>query len=692
MALESPVLRDGDNGFIGFATRPNPLTLPAGMLQLAENMRLDRGVAKVRKGAKRLADDISPGAVPLTVPFILTDPAPVVQSSYAGGIFASAVIRSPDEIASMECIVLAGPDRAFTYRDTLHEPDAKYGSAAWSDGVLGVDEDGDNTAETTLVTDTGDEIVIAVLPYSITYPTGPDETIDPTDKVTMLQAYDRLYLFREADVTQPGWETKYTNNSGIAVSSGTATVNVTAHGYVAGDRVRIEGSSAAAFDGHEYPIVSAAPGGNANQFTVAVPIGTSATGAGVAGIKVRKVKPPLYWNCQATTGSFVRAEQGIPDVGITYRRIRSAPWASYINNRLIIPDGKQNVMLSDILDPDTFDPYWQSFRVGVGGNDFVVAVHPWVEGAVLVFCRKSIWVAEIQQYPNPTGTAFSIETGINKLTLLTDEIGCSARRSIATAGQFIYFLSDAGVYRLDTQLDLKLRGNTKPLSDPIADQFQTLNADLVYNAVGLYHDNRYYIAVPKAGAANNNAVYIYNQLTEQWESKDSYGFGVGNFLVGNYLGQRRMFVSNQAGKLMLLDEIEAGDESTDSTVDVTIAPTGKIKTRRYNFNDMHSKRFLRVIADVVVPAGASIQTKALTINPDTTEQDIDARIATNSYGLKLTNSGGGEEDYNMKFPIRYKAHAAEVIYETSGGRPEIRSASIEASPKSLPATETRNAA
>jgi len=46
----------------------------------------------------------------------------------------------------------------------------------------------------------------------------------------------------------------------------------------------------------------------------------------------------------------------------------------------------------------------------------------------------------------------------------------------------------------------------------------------------------------------------------------------------------------------------------------------------------------------------------------------------------------------MKSPIRFKAHAAEIIYETTGGRPEIRSASIEASPKSLPPTETRNAA
>jgi hypothetical protein len=668
MALESPVLRDGDKGFIGFASRPNPLTLPAGMLQLSENMRLDRGVAKVRKGAKRLADDISPAGTPVTIPFFLTEPYKIIQSTYTGGVFASSVVRSPDETGSVECIVLAGADRAYTYLPQ----GTSFSSAAWGT-LLAVD------STENFETETGEALVAGSLPTELAYPPTPAETIETTDRVTMLQAYDRLYLFREADVTQAGWETKYTSASGITISSTTATVNVAAHGYSAGMRVRIEGSTVAAFDGHEYNILGGANAPTTDTFKITVPSGTSQAVAG--GIAVRRVKPPMYWDCKDTSSSFVLSAEGIPNVGITYRRLRSAPWASYINNRLVVPDGKQNVMLSDILDPDTFDPYWQSFRVGVGGNDFVVAVHPWVEGAVLVFCRKSIWVAEVQQYPNPTGTSFSIETGINKLTLLTDEIGCSARRSIATAGQFIYFLSDAGVYRLDTQLDLKLRGNTRPLSDPIADQFTTLNADLVYDAVGLYHDNRYYIAVPKTRSDNNNVVYIYNQLSEQWESKDVYGFGVGNFLVGDYDGQRRMFVSNQAGKLMLLDEVEAGDESTDSEVDVTIAPTGRIKTRRYDFGEMHSKRFLRTIADVVIPTGSTLTTKVSTINPDTEEI-----IGT------LTNNNGGDEDFNMKSPVRFKAHAAEVIYETSNGRPEVRSASIEASPKSLPSTETRNAA
>ena len=662
MALESPVLRDGDTGFIGYASRLNPVTLPAGMLQLSENMRLDRGVAVTRKGAKRLADDIAPGSTPLTVPFVLN--GPVVQSTYTGGIFAASVVRSPDQNNSMEIIVLAGPDRAYTY---LPEG-TNFSSAAW--GTLLAVDSTDN-----LETENGDELIAGTLPTEISYPTAVDETIDPTDRVSMVQAFDRLYILREADSTQPGWETKYTNSSGISVSTTTATVNVDAHGYTAGMRVRIEGSASAAFDGHEYPVATA----STNSFTVTVPSGTAADAS--ANIAVRRVKPPIYWNLDPAT-TFVRTTAGIPDVGISYRRLRSTSWANYINNRLIVPDGKQNVLISDILDPDVFDIYWQSFRAGVGGNDFVVAVHPWVDNNVLVFCRKSIWLANIAQYPSPDGADFTTETGISSLTLLTDEIGCRARRSIATAGQFIYFLSDNGVYRLDSRLDLKLRGDTKPLSDAINDQISSLNSRLADKSVGFYFDNRYYLAVPLASATDsNNGVFIYNQLNEQWESKDIYGFGVNDFLVCDIANQRRIVISNVAGKLMLLDELEGGDDPVATNVTGLQSVPGKIRTRRYNFGDMHSKRFLRTITDIVVPAGATVTTKVVTINPDN----------QNTIG-SLTNVNSESEDYNMKSPIRFKAHAAEIVYETANGRPEIRSASIEASPKSLPDTETRNAA
>ncbi len=664
MALESPVQRDGDRGFLGFASRLNPLTLPPGMLQDSLNMRLDRGTAQTRKGAKRLASDISVSGTPLTVPFILA-PAPnepIVRSVYSGGIFASVLMLLPEESIGTEAVLLAGPDSVFTYiTDSALDI-----TAAGAVAVLAV------SSTENFVTDTNDELLVIALPPEISLPTPPDEIIEPTDKVSMLQAYNRLYLFREADRNQPGWGTNFTSGEGIVVSGTTATVYVDAHGYEQGARVRIEGGAAAAFNGHEYAIATVI---DADRFTIAVPNPTASEPG--ANTQVRRVKPPLYWDGDAAN-DFVRAPAGVPAEGPTYKRMRSVPWATYINNRLILPDGRQGVMISDVLDPDLYDPFWQSFRVGKGGNDFIVAIHPWVDGSVLIFCRKSIWLASLNQsYDGTNG-----ESLVARLDVLTDEIGCSARRTIATAGNFVYFLSDSGVYRLDARLDLKLRGDTKPLSDPIADKLQTLNTDLIEDSVAVYQDNRYYLAVPLANATDsNNGVFIYSQLNETWETADTYGFGVNNFLVGNVAGERRIMITNRAGYLMLLNQREDGDDSPNPEVNIVAPVTGRIVTRRYDFGDMHSKRFLRTIADVVIPAGASVTAKINTINPDT----------TNIAGT-LTNTASGPEDYNMKTPVRYKAHSAEMAFETENGRPEIRSASIEASPKSMPPTDTRNAA
>ena len=710
MPLDSPVQRDGDRGFIGFASRLNPLSLQPGLLQQADNVRLDRGVATVRKGAKRLATGISLAdaalvldnitlaadvaistitrsgtlatvtttaahgytgtpqvnirgasdalyngdftiAVTSTTQFtytmtgtpaasasgtLIANRGPIVRNVYSGGIFAAGVYASENYQNADEYIVLAGPDRAFLYRE----------------GVTPIPEK--------------------------TYPTSPVETIEPTDTVSVVQAFNRFYILREADTTVTGWGNK-SLNAVTTVSGTVATVTSNAHGFTADTRVRLEGGANAAFDGQEYAVKSTNL--TANTFEIDVPSGT-ANDTATTGRTVRKVKPPLYWD--GGSGNFVRAAAGVPaGLGATYKSMRSVGWASFVSNRLVIPDGRDQVMISDWLDGDVYDPVWSSFRAGSGGNDFIVGVHPWVEGAALVFCRKSIWLAQLAQFPSTDGSAMAVDTAVAKLELVTDEIGCSARDTIVTAGQYVFFLSDAGVYRLDARLDLKLRGDTRPLSDSIANLFANINQDRVGKAFAVWHDNRYLLAVPTTNDAadGSDLLLAYNSLNDAWEYRDSYTIGVDELLIGTYSNRRRIFNARFSGSLFLLDEKDNGKDDTAAAED-GFTVTGKVKTRRFDFGDMHSKRFLRVIADVVIPNGASVTAKISTINPDVEEQAVNT----------LTNSTGSTEDYNMKSPVRYKAHAAEVIYEMTNGRPELRSASIEASPKSLPPTETRNAA
>jgi len=714
MSLESPVQRDGDAGFIGFASRLNPLTLPAGMLQDSVNMRLERGTAQTRKGAKRLADAISTADEPLTLSFdlaadkaitsitfssttatvttaaahgytngqtinisgatgadaaryngdfaiagasgstftytmtgtpaanatgtLLANAGPIVKTTYSGGIFGAGVFASRNYDNANEYVVMAGPSSAFLWR---------------------------NTSPTDTVVTVG-------------YPSSPDETIDPQDNVSVVQAYDRLYLLREAPIDPTTtFKQQFTNASGITVSGTTATVNVNAHGLSAGHRVRIEGSTVAAFDGHEFDIL-ASPAPTTNAFSITVPSLTA--NAAVANIRVRRVKPPIYWT---GSGSFVRAAGGVPAEGPTYKRMRSVGWASYIQNRLIIPDGRDQVAISDYLDGDLYDPFWQSFRTGAGGGDFVVAVHPWVEGSALVFCRKSIWLATLAQFPATNGSDFAIDTAVAKLELVTDEIGCSARNSIVTAGRFVFFLSDAGVYRLDTQLDLKLRGDTRPLSDPVADLFERIDQSKVQRAFGIWHSNRYILAVPTLASPDetNDLVVTWSALTDQWESRDVYGIGVDALVVGTYSNVRRIFNVRRTGKLYLLDENNNGkDDEPSGSLQAQV--TGTIKTRLYNMQTMSSKRFLRSLADVVLPDDGSIVVKANLINPDAEITLVPGQ----------TNDSGLAEDYTLKQPIRRKAHAAELIFETTAERPEIRNVSIEAAGPSNPPTETRNAA
>jgi hypothetical protein len=631
MPLDSPLQRDGDTGFIGMASRLNPLQLKEGMVQLAENVRLDRGVAQTRKGAMRLADNIAAGEVELTLDFTLGNEVtgPIVRSVYSGGVFASGIYSSPRLDDSNEYIVLAGPDAAYLYRDNA-----------------------------SLVTKS--------------YSTSPvPEQVLATDDVSIIQAFDKLYLLRFRDEVEYRL-TSLTQTSGVA----TATTP-SAHGYAAGEVARIFGADQAGFNAEH--LIASVPTSTTFTFACSNSLTSPSTGVAFA----RRVCAPMVWD--GGTGNFVRVGLGVHAAGPTFSKMPSSSIATYLNNQVAIVRGRDEVLLSDVLDAETYDPLLKSFRANVGSNDYITALHPYAEGQALVFCRKSIYLATIVL----GGDGISIDPANSSLQLLTSEVGCSARKTIATAGLYTFFLSDSGIYRLDNQFDLKLRGNTKPLSDPISDLLSDINTPAVGTSNGIFFNNRYWLAVPTklangVPATSPNTLFIYNMLNESWESRDIYNFNLDQLLVTDYGTERRLFAASRNGKLYLLDQYDDGrDDQPSGTVNhttgaATTQVAASLRTRRYGFGSLLSKRMSRVTSSIVLPAGAACALDAVTIDPDD-----DFEITT------LTNSGNSLEDYTVKGPIRRKANLLDIRWRTTSGRPILRAIMADASVASLPQTGSR---
>ena len=92
-----------------------------------------------------------------------------------------------------------------------------------------------------------------------------------------------------------------------------------------------------------------------------------------------------------------------------------------------------------------------------------------------------------------------------------------------------------------------------PLSAPINDFIATIDftPSVVSKAVSVVHDNKLYVAVPTGDSTDNNSVAIFDLLTNNWISIDTFGeaaFSVQDFVIaahGSDPERNRLFITNK---------------------------------------------------------------------------------------------------------------------------------------------------
>jgi hypothetical protein len=298
-------------------------------------------------------------------------------------------------------------------------------------------------------------------------------------------------------------------------------------------------------------------------------------------------------------------------VGGGFMHQPGAPWGVYFQRRLWVPhyynqSGPYNapvytstkitdeIAVSDILDTTTFDQIENQFRISGGTADYVVGMHGFYDDALIVLNRNSLHLI--------SGTVGSLLD--TKVTELTSEVGCLARRTVVSRGNLIMFLSDDGVYAVEFLNDYNLRGAEEPISKSIQPYIDRINKDYADRAVGVLFDNRYYLAVPLdsvAGANDargNNAILVFNFLNKGWESLDTFGdsrFLIDNFVIGSAGVRDNIYAVTANGGL---HQLEAADTSIDrlsvsNTANLVVTPTinASLTTRGYDLGTMERKRF-----------------------------------------------------------------------------------------------------
>jgi len=263
----------------------------------------------------------------------------------------------------------------------------------------------------------------------------------------------------------------------------------------------------------------------------------------------------------------------------------------------------------------------------------------------------------------------SVVLGIlDKIKLITREVGCSARKSIAGAGPFVYFLSGKNVYRIEAGEELKLRWLDEPVSYPIDDIMQRVNETYSVGTVAYYYDNRYHLALPLDDATRNSHILVYHIARKRWESLDTVPgvFYPDNLLVAAYGDQTELFGSNFEGGLWVFAQNEDGDEvgTTGDPATDEIPVSGQIKTRLYTAGDDRIKRWTRAQASVQIDDGDDMEVTPLLEDPDGT-------------GEVVTLSGTASGDPLKRFRIARRGRAVQLVFDTNAGRPEVKTVSVE---------------
>ena len=706
---DTPIAETADIGFSRFNNRLRPDQLQAGELAMSVNGRMNvDGTWQVRPGVDTFGPVIGTKDETLALPFYLW-PQVVISSATRSGTTVTITTSTNHGFSSSYAVAIVdvGPGTVdpngnktitvtgldtFTYEIAGATGSETYSVSASSKAggaILGTSSingafgsclfsnPASNNDEYIILALFSNAIAINMATKATTtiaYPSG----IFISQPVNMLQAFNKVFIFRDG-ATALEWNGSFSGSpafikvangdyaassyldaaSNTVIADGIVTVSETAHGLNVGNLVFVVDNGSTSLSESSPYVVATVPTVDSFTFYAEV-VDSSAT-------------------------KVVYAKRQPSQLGFTH--MPAPAWGVYHQRRLIVPyyynttgsigsetitdrNVRDEILLSDVFDSDTYDRIQNQLKVTAGIADYLQYVHPFTEDNAVIFNRNSIHLM--------LGLSGSIAD--ISLKEITREAGLVAQKSVVTIGDRIFFLSDNGVYSTSFQDLYNLRGAGLPLSDPINPLIKRINPDYAHNAVAVYHDNRYWIAVPLDNSPRNNAILVYNLLNQGWESLDiidQEGWDISNFIVSGAGGINKLYAVNRFGGVHTIDERVDGFDYIYTVPGGDSIPypiEAEVLTRQYVFDDVGRKSFnsyeIHVESSEYEPSDADITMIS---------ENIDKEAPMYSLAQSLEEDLPIGEDSSIRGRIgNIRAYGMQLKFVPTKGRPKLRMVKLEA--------------
>ena len=715
--FDDRMLEELDRGFIGFNNRLRPDQLTSGILFDSQNGRMaQNGEWQTRKGIDNIKAPLATGSAALTLPFtLIPDDASITVTQTGGKLIITDV--DVTNFTSLNIVQLSGitgisPDPngfRVAKRDSASQltiEDQTYsGTAGGTDSIkynFLSDTSVNEVYGSCIFSDPNDEsesyIILAAntkavaikvsdpsTTYDLTYPSG--ETV--SSSVEMIQAFNKLIIFRNGDTPfEKDLSATNINTSPQLdkVSSGAYTqpipISITDLDIASGVATATVASTATLKRGDTATITATNSTIAVNTVITVDEVTNSTTFTFITNVvdqtnKTATIEKPMSEGLGFT-------HMPAPEYGVYHQERLAVPYRYSVSDSAdTYADRKtfDEILISLILDTDSYDQIYGKLRFNAGKADFNVGMLSFSDNKLVVFNRNSIHIVVGQG--GDTGEDFQSQ-------LLTDEVGLTARNSVIQVGNQIIFLSDNGVYGLSFVDLYNLRGNEVPLSESIQKTIDTINKAHVDKASAVYFNNKYYLAVPTGTSEVNNTLLIYNFLNKSWESIDSVNnvdlsgstfssFEFTKLLVAGKGLKRGVYVTNTDGGIHRLEVFSDGIDRviTDigSTTEKETRVQGSATTRMFTLSSIDRKKFNNF--ELHLQSGpdnsSDVSISAVSENIDS-EPALDLKDASDYIGGV---SIAPDEDVSIRGRIGNKrAYGLQMTLTSILGRPRFRSLKI----------------